>query len=195
MGKTRPLTVGEPIWGHSASDGEKPKALFATWHRIRWLFKLEEPIRPFVHVLPPRSRLSKNHTHSYCHSPRDSILQVFPSIQSQLFLVPSKPIFSSLGLRQKSTARAIPPRSSFLQPPDPPLSPLSSEKSSCHPCWKPARSHLEGKPEIQRTEEGQRQSTAMPRKCNLQDRDCGNQFLLFSLQCPLAGPIPSNPQG
>lgn len=32
----------------------------------------------------------------------------------------------------------------------PPPSPPSSEKSSCHPCWTPARSHREGKPKMQR---------------------------------------------
>lgn len=31
---------------------------FATWHRIFWLFKWQEPLRSFVHILPAGSRLS-----------------------------------------------------------------------------------------------------------------------------------------
>lgn len=77
----------------------------------------------------------------------------------------------------------------------PPPSPLSSETSSYHPCWKPARSHLEGKPEIQKTKEGQKPLQLCLLNVTLKGRDGRNQLLLFSLQCPLAGPVSGNPQG
>ena len=97
VGKTRPRTGGESIWGHSASDGEKSPTLFANDIKVLGLLTLEEPSRHFVSC-PAHGQQALQESHSHSRLPGNGILQAFPGVRSRPFFVPGQPVFSSSGL-------------------------------------------------------------------------------------------------